>query len=216
MLSWCAVQERICKKAICIRARTRTPAAQISKYKDDAVQQGVKLGFTLKHGRFWKNIPSLVSLSFKWSSPSEIGRAGSRACAAARPRGQVWRPWQRGGRGVRWRAKMQYMYRKTQRAWGARPGRAHLPLATGPRKRGRSRYIYMSTCCVTLREISLACPRKLFGLPEKTLWLGRENSLACQFAVRLQFDLPTQRLRKPYVRLLFLSSHRIRCRVSSA
>ena len=49
VLCWCAVQARICRKAICIRARTRTPAAQISKAMQFSRAYHL-IGCTLKHG----------------------------------------------------------------------------------------------------------------------------------------------------------------------
>ena len=96
-----------------------------SDFKVDANQQGV-IGCTLEHGRFWKSfhpsslIQVVVSIRpSRHTDISEIGRAGSRACAAARPRGQVWRPW---------RCTAACKNAISRRAWGARPGQGHLPL----------------------------------------------------------------------------------------
>ena len=81
------------------------------------------------------------SASFKWSSPSEIGRAGSRACAAARARGQVWRPWrcaaackiQKRNLATLVGCDCEVRARAEPEARGPWAMRAHLPLATGPR-----------------------------------------------------------------------------------
>ena len=89
-----------------------------SDFKVDAVQQGV-IGCTLKHGKFWtSNHPgSLGFVSIRHRS------CGNRACAVARPRGQVLRPW---------RCAAACKNAISRRARGARRGQTHQPWVTCP------------------------------------------------------------------------------------
>ena len=106
--------------------------------------------------RFWKSFHP--SASFKWSSPSEIGRTGSRACAAARPRVQVWRP------------------RRCAAAWGARPGRWAGSPAIAHWPRVREKKISTEIC----KPHSEHCGESLYT--HTCGWVTRDthyNSTAC-------------------------------------
>ena len=113
-----AVQEGICRKAIRILNRTRTPDFQgrCSSAGRNRVHAQAREALDIKSSSREALIPS---------SPSDIGRAGSgnRACAAARPRGQVWRPW---------RCAAACRNAISRRAWGARRGRTHLAMRHDP------------------------------------------------------------------------------------